>query len=36
VDFAVALARVNTQISRKRAVEQVALANEELRIANLA
>jgi diguanylate cyclase (GGDEF)-like protein len=35
VDFAVALARVNTQISRKRAVEQVALANEELRKANL-
>src|ERR1700682_2447 len=34
VDFAVALARVNTQISRKRAVEQVALANEELRKAN--
>ena len=31
VDFAVALARVNTQISRKRAVERVALANEELR-----
>jgi diguanylate cyclase (GGDEF)-like protein len=30
VDFAVALARVNTQISRKRAVERVALANEEL------
>ena len=35
VDFAVALARVNTQISRKRAVEQVALVNEELRKANL-
>ena len=34
VDFAVALARVNTQISRKRAVEQVALANEELRKVN--
>ena len=34
VDFAVALARVNTQISRKRAVERVALANEELRKVN--
>jgi diguanylate cyclase (GGDEF)-like protein len=34
VDFAVALARVNTQISRKRAEQQVALANEELRRAN--
>jgi diguanylate cyclase (GGDEF)-like protein len=34
VDFAVALARVNTQISRKRAEEQVALANEELRKVN--
>jgi diguanylate cyclase (GGDEF)-like protein len=34
VDFAVALARVNTQISRKRAEHQVALANEELRKAN--
>jgi diguanylate cyclase (GGDEF)-like protein len=34
VDFAVALARVNTQISRKRAEEQVALANEELRTTN--
>jgi diguanylate cyclase (GGDEF)-like protein len=34
VDFAVALARVNTQISRKRAEQQVALANEELRKAN--
>jgi diguanylate cyclase (GGDEF)-like protein len=34
VDFAVALARVNTQISRKRAEEQVVLANEELRKAN--
>src|ERR1700760_3056453 len=28
VDFAVALARVNTQISRRRAEQQVALANE--------
>jgi diguanylate cyclase (GGDEF)-like protein len=34
VDFAVALARVNTQISRKRAVERVASANEELRKVN--
>jgi diguanylate cyclase (GGDEF)-like protein len=34
VDFAVALARVNTQIGRKRAEQQVALANEELRRAN--
>jgi diguanylate cyclase (GGDEF)-like protein len=34
VDFAVALARVNTQISRKRAEQQVALANEKLREAN--
>jgi diguanylate cyclase (GGDEF)-like protein len=34
VDFAVALARVNTQISRKRAEQEVALANEELRKAN--
>ncbi|MDX6710607.1 MAG: hypothetical protein QOH96_1623, partial [Blastocatellia bacterium] len=34
VDFAVALARVNTQISRKRAVERVAFANEELRKVN--
>jgi diguanylate cyclase (GGDEF)-like protein len=34
VDFAVALARVNNQISRKRAEEQVALANEELRKVN--
>ncbi|MDN3273747.1 EAL domain-containing protein [Frankia sp. RB7] len=34
VDFAVALARVNTQISRKRAEQQVALANEQLRKAN--
>jgi diguanylate cyclase (GGDEF)-like protein len=34
VDFAVALARVNTQISRKRAEQQVAFANEELRRAN--
>ena len=34
VDFAVALARVNTQISRKRAEQQVATANEELRKAN--
>jgi diguanylate cyclase (GGDEF)-like protein len=34
VDFAVALARVNTQISRKRAEQQVTLANEELRKAN--
>src|ERR1700682_3992835 len=34
VDFAVALARVNTQISRKRAEQQVVVANEELRRAN--
>jgi diguanylate cyclase (GGDEF)-like protein len=34
VDFAIALARVNTQISRKRAERQVALANEELRKTN--
>jgi diguanylate cyclase (GGDEF)-like protein len=34
VDFAVALARVNNQISRMRAEQQVALANEELRKAN--
>jgi diguanylate cyclase (GGDEF)-like protein len=34
VDFAVALARVNTQISRRRAEQQVALANEDLRKAN--
>ena len=34
VDFAVALARVNTQISRRRAEQQVVLANEELRKAN--
>jgi diguanylate cyclase (GGDEF)-like protein len=34
VDFAVALARVNTQISRRRAELQVAVANEELRKAN--
>jgi diguanylate cyclase (GGDEF)-like protein len=34
VDFAVALARVNTQVSRKRAEQQVALANKELRRAN--
>jgi diguanylate cyclase (GGDEF)-like protein len=34
VDFAVALARVNTQISRKRAEQQVALANEKLRKTN--
>jgi diguanylate cyclase (GGDEF)-like protein len=34
VDFAVAFARVNTQISRKRAEQQVALANEELSNAN--
>jgi len=32
--FRCALARVNTQISRKRAVERVALANEELRKVN--
>jgi diguanylate cyclase (GGDEF)-like protein len=34
VDFAVALARVNTQIGRKRAEEQVTLVNVELRRAN--
>jgi diguanylate cyclase (GGDEF)-like protein len=34
VDFAVALARVDAQINRKRAEQQVALANEELRKAN--
>jgi diguanylate cyclase (GGDEF)-like protein len=34
VDFAVALARVNTQISRRRAEQQVILANEELRKVN--
>src|SRR6185437_15792770 len=34
VDFAVALARVNTQLSRRRAEQQVALANEELCKAN--
>src|SRR5215475_8922761 len=34
VDFAIALARVNTQISRRRAEQQVLLANEELRKAN--
>jgi diguanylate cyclase (GGDEF)-like protein len=34
VDFAVALARVNTQISRKRAEQQVAQVNDELRKAN--
>jgi diguanylate cyclase (GGDEF)-like protein len=34
VDFAVALARVNTQLSRRRAEQQVALANEGLRKAN--
>jgi len=34
VDFAVALARVNTQLSRRRAEQQVAMANEELRRAN--
>jgi diguanylate cyclase (GGDEF)-like protein len=34
VDFAVALARVNTQISRRRAEQQVVLANEELRKTN--
>jgi diguanylate cyclase (GGDEF)-like protein len=34
VDFAVALARVNTQISRRRAEQQVVLANEGLRKAN--
>ncbi len=34
VDFAVALARVNAQISRKRAEQQVVTANEELLKAN--
>jgi diguanylate cyclase (GGDEF)-like protein len=34
VDFAVALARVNTQISRRRAEQQVIIANEQLRRAN--
>jgi diguanylate cyclase (GGDEF)-like protein len=34
VDFAVALARVETQISRKRAEQQAAFANDELRKAN--
>jgi len=34
VDFAVAFARVNTQISRKRAEQQVLLANEALHKAN--
>jgi diguanylate cyclase (GGDEF)-like protein len=34
VDFAVALARVNTQISRRRAEQQVVIANEQLRKAN--
>ena len=34
VDFAVAFARVNTQIDRKRAEQQVLLANEALRKAN--
>ena len=34
VDFAVALARVNTQISRKRAEQAVARVNNELRKAN--
>jgi diguanylate cyclase (GGDEF)-like protein len=34
VDFAVALARVNTQISRKQAEQQVLLANEQLRRTN--
>jgi diguanylate cyclase (GGDEF)-like protein len=34
VDFAVALARVNTQISRRRAEQHVVLANEELRKVN--
>jgi diguanylate cyclase (GGDEF)-like protein len=34
VDFAVALARVNTQISRKRAEQAVARVNDELRKAN--
>lgn len=34
VDFAVALARVNTQVSRRRAEQQVVIANEQLRAAN--
>jgi diguanylate cyclase (GGDEF)-like protein len=34
VDFAVALARVNTQISRRRAEQQVVLANQDLRKLN--
>ena len=34
VDFAVALARVNTQISRKQAEQQVLTANERLRRSN--
>jgi diguanylate cyclase (GGDEF)-like protein len=34
VDFSVALARVNTQISRRRAERQVELANERLRTTN--
>src|SRR5215472_5509505 len=34
VDFAVALARVNTQISLRRVEQQVVLANQELRKAN--
>ncbi len=34
IDFAVALARINTQISRRRAEQRVAFANEELRKAN--
>src|SRR5215212_5970237 len=34
VDFAVALARANTQIGRKRAEEEAACATEALRVAN--
>ncbi|WP_334475989.1 putative bifunctional diguanylate cyclase/phosphodiesterase [Bradyrhizobium sp. AZCC 1699] len=34
VDFSVALARVNTQISRRRAEQQVEFANEQLRRTN--
>ena len=34
VDFAIALARVNTQISRRRAEQQAELANEQLRSTN--
>ncbi|MEH2626395.1 diguanylate cyclase (GGDEF)-like protein [Bradyrhizobium sp. AZCC 1719] len=34
VDFAVALARVNTQISRRRAEQQVEVANDQLRRTN--